>query len=79
MLADDIEKVNLFFGLIDGKHDGRDAWCRIKTVLAEIGTAPNTDSPKLRQFIADLEDLRTDLQVDADNVDAVLAQLRAGA
>jgi len=47
MLGKEIEQVNEFFKLVDGKHDGRVAWNRIKTALAELGTTPNTGSPKL--------------------------------
>jgi len=50
MLAEDIKTVDDFVGDAFGKVSVVAAFGRIKTALAELGTAPNTGSPKLPTF-----------------------------
>jgi hypothetical protein len=48
MLSEDIEMVDhdMNEGGVWSSH--REAWCRIKTALAELGTTPNTQSKPCR-------------------------------
>ena len=92
MLAEDIKTVDDFVGDAFGKVSVVAAFGRIKTALAELGTAPNTGSPKLPSstevwnHVCEYSPaLRTVEQVEADRRVAKLVygfiyrQLRAGA
>lgn len=47
MLSTDIDDINEMVGVVPECEPYRESWQRIKTALAELGTTPNTGSPKL--------------------------------
>ena len=81
MLSDDIELVGSVMEDNGMWSHKREAWVRIKTALSELGTTPNTGSPKIPTRADFIKWLSTfESAPSASSVyDWVCRQLRAGA
>jgi hypothetical protein len=75
MLSEDIEMVGQFVEQCAGRDTYRDAWNRIKTALAELGTSPNTQKPSASQIADEMLVVASNIEmIDTNDIASMLRE-----